>query len=101
MQLFINSTEDVHRQLINLNPSKSEIADEMHPKIRTSLACCLATPLAKLFNTSFETGIVPAEWKSSLIFPIYKKDRKNNATNYRPMCLTSVIWATTIQVKAL
>ncbi len=32
MQHSIISVEDVHRQLIKLNPSKSESADEIHPK---------------------------------------------------------------------
>ncbi len=49
----------VHRQLITLNPSKSEGADKMLPKILASLACYLAVPLAKLFNDSLETGIIP------------------------------------------
>ncbi len=42
MQHFTISAEDVHRQLINLNPRKSEAADEIHPRILTSLARYLA-----------------------------------------------------------
>ncbi len=38
MQRFTISAEDVHRQLINLNPRKSEGADEMYPRILISLA---------------------------------------------------------------
>ncbi len=55
MQHFTISAEDVHRQLINLNPKKSEGADEMHQKIHTSLARNLAAPLANFFNYSLET----------------------------------------------
>ncbi len=79
----------MHRQLINLNPSKREGGDEIHPKILTSFACYLAAPLAKLFNNSLETDTIPVEWKSSIIYPIYKKGSKNDVANYRPICLTS------------
>ncbi len=51
MQHFTISAEDVHRQLINLNPRKSEGADEIHPRILTSLAGYLAAPLAKFSTT--------------------------------------------------
>ncbi len=91
MQHFTISAEDVHRQLINLNPRKSESADEMYPRILTSLARYLAAPLAKLFNNSLETGIIPVQSKSLIICPIYKKGSKNDVANYRPICLTSVV----------
>ncbi len=90
MQHITISAEDVCRQLINLNPRKRKGADEIHPRFLTSLAGYLVAPLAKLFNNSLETGIIPVEWKSSIIFPIYKKGSKNDVANYRPICLTSV-----------
>ncbi len=62
MQHFTISAEGVHQQLINLNPSKSEGADKIHPKILASIACYLPAPLVKLFNNSLETGIIPVVW---------------------------------------
>ncbi len=91
MQHFTISAENAHRQLINLNPSKSDGAGEIHAKILTSLACYLATSLVKLFNNSLEPGSIPVEWKLSIICPICKKGSKNNVANYRPICLTSVV----------
>ncbi len=94
MQHFTISAEDVHRQLINLNLRKSEGADEIHPKILTSLARYMAANLAKLFNNSLETlflaGIIPVEWKSSTLCPIYNKGSKSYVANYRLIYLTSV-----------
>ncbi len=78
MKHFTISDEDMHRQLINLNPRKSEGADEIHPRILPSLAGYLAAHLTKLFDNSLETGIIPVEWKSSIICPIYKKGSKND-----------------------
>ncbi len=90
MQHFTISAEDVHRQLINLNPRGSEGADEIHTRILNSLAGYLAAPLAKLFNNSLKTGIIPVQWKSSIICPIQKKGSKNDVANYGHICLTSV-----------
>ncbi len=61
-----------------------------YTQVLTSLAGYLAAPLAKLFNNSLETGIIPVEWKSSIICPIYKKGSKHDVSNYSPICLTSV-----------
>ncbi len=89
-QHFTISAEDVHQQLINLNPRKGEGADEIHSGILTSLAGYVAAPFAKLFNNSLETGIIPVEWKASIICLIYKKGGKNDVANYWPICVTSV-----------
>ncbi len=90
MQHFTISAKDGHRQLIYLNPRKCEGSDEIHPRILTSLARYLAAPVAKFFNNSPETDIVPVDWKPSIICPIYKKVSKGDVANYRPIGLTSV-----------
>ena len=35
--------------------------------------------------------MVPEDWKLSNVSPIYKKGNRNQAENYRPVSLTSVI----------
>ncbi len=87
MQHFTISAEVVHRQLINFTPSKSEDAGE----ILISLACYLPAPLAKLFNNSLETDIIPVERKSLIICPIHKNGYKKDVANNRPICLTSEV----------
>ncbi len=91
MQQVIISAADVHWQLTHLNSNKSEGANEIHPIALASLAPFLATPSAKLYNNSIANGKISVEWKSSVICPIYKKGCENNVSNYRPICLTSVI----------
>ncbi len=81
MKHFIISAEDGHWLLSLLNTNKSEGADEIHPKIITSLVSFLATPLANLYNNSIATDKIPVEWR---------KGCKNNVANYRPICLTPV-----------
>lgn len=43
----------------------------------------LVLPLLKLFNLSLVQRAFPERWKSSFMFPVYKKGDKQNAENYR------------------
>ena len=40
---------------------------------------------------SFKSGEVPLDWKTTIIHPIFKKDDTFDASNYRPVSLTSLV----------
>jgi len=44
-----------------------------------------------LFIKSLENGILPQDCKTGQITSIYKKGNKTWVTNYRPVCLTSIV----------
>ncbi|KAK4814395.1 LOW QUALITY PROTEIN: hypothetical protein QYF61_018154 [Mycteria americana] len=63
------------------------------PPIRVlrELAELLTKPLSILYQQSWVTGEVPVDWRLANVTPIYKKGRKEDPGNYRPVSLTLVL----------
>ena len=88
---FSISTNSIYQELIRLNTNKSTAPDEISGTLLKNCALSIAYPLQLLFNLSFKTGSLPAEWKLAHIVPIHKKGDKSNIENYRPNSLTCTI----------
>ena len=82
--------ELVKKKLEALNPNKSPGHDKWHPYLLRNLADAICTPLSILYNKSLKEG-AHESWKKAVIAAIYKKGKKNDPGNYRPVSLTSVI----------
>ena len=82
---------EVRKLLNDIDVSKSRGPDNISPRILKEGAEYLAPSLTKLFNASLETGIVPDEWRRAHVVPVFKKGKRDNPSNYRPISLTSVV----------
>ena len=85
-------TEDcVRDELLKLDSSKAAGPDGIPPSMLQALAEELSLPLAMIFNKSLNEGVVPQDWRTAHIIPVFKKGSRAKAGNNRPISLTSVI----------
>ncbi|KAK4831660.1 hypothetical protein QYF61_018627 [Mycteria americana] len=54
------------------------------------LAEVFTKPLYMIYQQSWLTGEVPVDWRLANVMPIYRKGRKEDPGNYRPISLTLV-----------
>ncbi|KGL84293.1 RNA-directed DNA polymerase from mobile element jockey, partial [Tinamus guttatus] len=73
-----------------LDTHKSMGPDGMHPRVLRELAGVIAQPLPIIFERSWRAGEVLEAWKKASVTPVFKKGKKEDPGNYRPISLTSV-----------
>ena len=84
------TSEQVKEKLENLNPNKSPGHDGWHPYFLRELSEVLCRPLTILFQKSLKEG-AHESWRKAIVTAIFKKGKKTDSSNYRPVSLTSVI----------
>ena len=90
VQIIVISIEGVDKLLQGLSQNKASGPDEISPKILKELHHEIAPILTLIFNLSLETGVVPIDWRTADVVPVYKKGSKSKASNYRPISLTCI-----------
>ena len=80
----------VETKLAALAESKSPRLDKLHPFVLNKCSKAFSEPLTIIFQRSLDTAEVPIIWRSSNITPIFKKGSRLQASNYRPVSLTSI-----------
>jgi len=70
--------EKVSNMLCHLDTHKSMRPDGIHPRVLMERVEVLTKPLSIIYQQSWLTGEVPADWRLANVMPIYKKGWKGD-----------------------
>ena len=90
MNNIVFSINGIQRLLQNQKPGKAAGPDSISTWILKLCSTQIALILQIIFTQSLNHGILPKDWLTANIIPIYKKGNKHEVANYRPISLTSV-----------
>jgi hypothetical protein len=83
-----NTTTHEINKLINSQKNKTSHGyDGISDKILKASAPFIISPLTYIFNKVLSTGVFPDRLKYSEVQPLFKKGKKTEITNYRPISL--------------
>jgi len=84
-----NTVDIVMKKLQQLKTDKSPGLDGIHPLLLRVRECAtvLTKPLLLIFQQSYNTGILPDEWTTAHIVPIFKKGIRTDPANYHSLPL--------------
>ena len=83
--------EVIAAKLMNLKPDKAAGDDNLSPRLLKNIGSEIASPIAAIFRKSLDTGCIPRDWRTANVTPLFKKGKRCQAENYRPVSLTSQI----------
>ena len=81
----------VSELLKELKPSKSCGIDGLTARLLKDCKLHIVPPILHIFNLSLSTSVFPSAWKTSLVTPLFKIGKRDDANNYRPISLLSLI----------
>ena len=77
--------------LSKLNVTKATGCDNISARFLKDASNVIVNPLTYIVNLSIKTGIVPDDFKTARVVPLFKKGDCNLESNYRPVSILPVI----------
>lgn len=81
----------MNKLLKELDVSKATGLDDISARLIKLGSPHIVKALVELCNRSIETGTFPESWKLAKVIPLYKKNSKEDAGNYRPISILPVL----------
>ena len=81
---------EIKKKIRKLKKDAAAGPDGIGPRLLQEIENSAASALCIIFRRSVTHGEVPEDWKRAHVTPIFKKGKKTEAGNYRPVSLTSV-----------
>ena len=83
--------DSVRSQLLKPKPNKGIGLDAIPPIFLRDGAHEICSCIADIINMSIVQGVVPEDWKSARVIPVYKSGKRDNMENYRPISILPAI----------
>ena len=84
------TSSEIENEISGLRSGKAAGPFSIPTEILKLLKSVISKPLEIIFNTSFSTGTVPADFGLANIIPVFKKGSQTCLSNYRPISLLSI-----------
>ena len=78
-------------ELCKLNPYKSTGTDNIPARFVKDGASVFRKPIGHIINLSIEKNVVPKGLKNAWVVPLFKKKKRSEVGNYRPVSVLSVV----------
>ena len=85
------SLEGVYNLLLNINTHKTCGPDQIHGRVLKETADIISPFLRTLFQSSFDSQVIPGDCCSVNVTPLFKQGDKQQPSNYRPISVTSIV----------
>jgi Reverse transcriptase (RNA-dependent DNA polymerase)/Endonuclease-reverse transcriptase len=80
---------EIYTEICGLAPKKSSGWDEISVQALKRMSLFILQPFNHLINCSFTSGKFPKNMKLDKVIAVFKKGEKEDASNYRPITMTS------------
>ena len=92
MESIFVSVNGIVKLLKDLNPHKAAGPHQLKRLVLQRLRDVIAPVLQVIFQRSLDTGMVPKDWSTAFVCPLFKKKGDNSlASNYRLISMTSIL----------
>ena len=87
---IIVDPEGVAKLLDGLNVHKAPGPDGLNARVLKECSTKISPIYALIYTESLAQGNVPDDWRQANVSPVFKKEEKYDAGNYRPVSLTCI-----------
>ena len=77
--------------LHNLKRTKAVGLDDIPRRLLVDSEEVVAKPICAIINLSLKSGVVPAVWKAARVIPLFKKRKREDMDNYRPISILPAV----------
>ena len=81
----------IYKELCKLSPSKSYGTDNIPARFVKDAASVFKKPIGHIINLSIEKNVAPKDLKNAQVVPLFKKNKRSEVGNYRPISVLSVV----------